>query len=256
VRIRAQESYTGALTNEQVSYLAVEAGSGTIDNHAYSAGTLSVTQAFTPQALAASLTNSVFFATAQTYNNGDPFAIRMRKPAPPTVELSLEEEQSADPEVTPPPRDGGLARHRKAAGRGEGGLRVRDDRSHASRRRRVEHADAGQYLHHAGGRLWPGDVGGHDACHGARARGHGHELSIPHRRIERAGWARRGDAQLHGDGGRLLRDRRPALGGGRFAPNGMLFEAGASANNVTHTGRTLPYARKIAGSVVLGDIQT
>jgi uncharacterized protein (DUF1800 family) len=108
VRIRQQESDTAALSGESVSYVAVEAGTGTVDGKSYAAGSVASLDSgnypFAYFSLPTGFTSHVVFAAAQTYNNAEPFALHRKRDQfqPDYVELQLHEDKSLDAETSHP----------------------------------------------------------------------------------------------------------------------------------------------------------
>lgn len=108
VRVRQQENDTAALAGESVGYVAIEAGSGTVDGRAYSAGNVTSLDSgnypFAYFSLPSGYTNHTLFAAAQSYNNAEPFALHRKRDQfqPDYVELQLHEDKSLDAETSHP----------------------------------------------------------------------------------------------------------------------------------------------------------
>jgi len=96
-----EEEAGGSHANETVHYIAIEKGSGSeggIDVLVDNTGN-SVTEAWFAESFSTSITSPVFIAEMQTYDGGDPCAIRMKSLSSTGVQVFAEEEASADTEI-------------------------------------------------------------------------------------------------------------------------------------------------------------
>lgn len=101
LKLQTQESDTTALSGESVGWIAISAGTGTVDGAPFKVAKTgaSVTQAWSTLAFGASYRQPLFFAQSLTQNGGDPFTIRQRNLSNTGIEIFLQEEQSNDAEV-------------------------------------------------------------------------------------------------------------------------------------------------------------
>jgi uncharacterized protein (DUF1800 family) len=101
LRAITQESDTATLTGESVGWVAVTAGSGTVDGAPFKVARTgaSVTHAWSTLAFGSAHRQPLFFAQAQTVNGGDPYTIRQRNLSSTGVEIFLQEELSNDAET-------------------------------------------------------------------------------------------------------------------------------------------------------------
>jgi uncharacterized protein (DUF1800 family) len=102
VNLETQESYTTAISNESIGYMAVSAGTGYLDGKVLSAVTTSAatTDAFGTITFPASRTNPIFIAQAQTKNDTNPGELRMQSLSATSVQVQFQEETSSSADVT------------------------------------------------------------------------------------------------------------------------------------------------------------
>ena len=99
VRLQEAES-RGPHRVEDVGYLAVEPGSGTLDGHAYEAGTRSgVGSAWTTIEFGGTYSQPVFAADVQTFRGNNTCSVRYRNLTDSSVDVRVQEERSADAET-------------------------------------------------------------------------------------------------------------------------------------------------------------
>jgi len=95
-----EEGAEGGHVQETLGYLAVEQGTGTVDGAAFEADTVSaVDEDWTTISFEQSYDQPRFLADAQTTNGADTAALRYRNLTADSVEVFVEEEQSADDET-------------------------------------------------------------------------------------------------------------------------------------------------------------
>lgn len=102
LRLQSQESDTGTASGESVGYVAITPGAGTLDGAPFLVGRTgsSITQAWSTLTFGATYRQPVFLAQTQTQAGADPFTIRRRNLSHTSVEIYLQEEDSADAEAT------------------------------------------------------------------------------------------------------------------------------------------------------------
>ncbi|HEY1083149.1 MAG TPA: DUF1800 family protein [Prosthecobacter sp.] len=102
LRLITQESDTAALSGESVGWIAIATGTGTLDGAPFKAATTgaTVTDALSTLAFGSTYQQPLFFAQAQTINGGDPYTIRRQNLSSTSVQLFLQEEQSAGTETS------------------------------------------------------------------------------------------------------------------------------------------------------------
>lgn len=99
VRLQEEEN-EGPHRKEDVGYLAVSAGTGTIDGNAVEAGTASeVDHGWQRISFSDSYREPIFLADVQTYRGFNPVHVRYRNLSETSVEVKLQEEQSATREM-------------------------------------------------------------------------------------------------------------------------------------------------------------
>jgi len=100
VRVQEQES-SGSHGSETIHYIAIEQGSGSengIEFESDNTGNI-ITDAWSTINFGQSFSNTVFLASMQTADGGDPCALRMRNLIGSSVDVFVEEEASADSEI-------------------------------------------------------------------------------------------------------------------------------------------------------------
>jgi hypothetical protein len=102
VRLQTQQSDTGAISNEGVSYIAVSEGTGYLDGKELSAvrAPSAVTHSFATFSFPAARTNPIFVGQAQSFNDADPGELKMTALSATSVQLRYQEETSANADVT------------------------------------------------------------------------------------------------------------------------------------------------------------
>ncbi|WP_435175397.1 CAP domain-containing protein [Halorussus sp. AFM4] len=99
VRLQEAES-RGAHRVEDVGYLAVEPGSGTLDGRAYEAGTRSdVGSAWTTIEFGSTYSDPVLLVDVQTFRGSNTCSVRYRNLTGSSVDVRVQEERSADAET-------------------------------------------------------------------------------------------------------------------------------------------------------------
>lgn len=101
MKVRLQEEENeGPHRTEAIGYLAVSAGTGTIDGNAVEAGTASkVDHGWQRISFSDTYRDPIFLADVQTYRGFNPVSIRYRNLSGSSVEVKLQEEQSATDET-------------------------------------------------------------------------------------------------------------------------------------------------------------
>ncbi|MES2570983.1 MAG: H-type lectin domain-containing protein [Verrucomicrobiota bacterium] len=102
IRLQTQESDTAAISGESVGYIAIAPGTGTLDGAPFLVARtgVNITQAWSALAFGGTYRQPIFIAQSQTQGGADPFGIRRRNLSDTGIEISLQEEQSADVETT------------------------------------------------------------------------------------------------------------------------------------------------------------
>jgi hypothetical protein len=101
VRLQEEEANDGVHAVEEIGYIAVEAGPGSMQGTSFEAATSAnaVTSAWHSLGFLQAYEGPVFLAAMQTYDGGNTAALRYRNLTTTGVEVRVEEEASLDPEV-------------------------------------------------------------------------------------------------------------------------------------------------------------
>ncbi|HYF37314.1 MAG TPA: CHRD domain-containing protein, partial [Prosthecobacter sp.] len=102
VNLETQQSDAAAISNENIGYIAVSAGTGYMDGKILSAvrSGATVNEAFSTVTFPATRTNPIFVAQSQTKNDTEPGEIRVQSLTSTNVQVRFQEETSSSADVT------------------------------------------------------------------------------------------------------------------------------------------------------------
>lgn len=102
VKLETEELDTGTISNEGIGYIAISTGTGYLDGKVLSAvrSTGAVTSSFSTITFPATRTNPVLIAQTQSANEVDPCELKMTALSSTSVQLRIQEENSAAAETT------------------------------------------------------------------------------------------------------------------------------------------------------------